>query len=338
MTGAQVTSAEVVRAFVDGRWSVGGEVVLDNIRFAARQHPDRIRLGGNGGVPLILRNFVPASLMRQGRYILMPQNAWPWRGPWGAPDEVLRRSLLRLVSEAAMRRGLGNLRISSAIPARGRVCLDPLHNVLDEGFEEALEKSRELTTGTPGHIVSVGRMDSYRNLPRLVRGFAKYRRRGGRLNLEIYGPLFSRMHYRRLRDASSSVAGVRIHEGTLGRADVVALFAHAHLVVFPSLVEASPIALLEAFCVATRLAASNIVGHVELAAGRLPHDNFFDALDEDGIADMLLAAENWPARNPPADLADERQRHQRRVEWANGLVQRLDEIFDADGKARAVVS
>jgi hypothetical protein len=181
-----------------GRWSGGGSVMVRNLQLAAVMYPDVFTMDPQEpSIPLVPRNVPAGGLLRNRPYLLAPQNALPWASVTGTAGEVWLAARLRLASDVALRIAKGVLRISAAIP--DRLASGPvsavLHNVLDEGFEQAWNAgagpAAEPATAMPdarGSLLMVGSLQSYRNLPRLIAAHQVYRREGGQLPLLIAGP------------------------------------------------------------------------------------------------------------------------------------------------------
>src|SRR5699024_974471 len=101
----------------------------------------------------------------------------------------LRATALRVASDVALRRASAMLRISSVIPTTVDTPSSPvIHNVLDGGFEEALAASTSRQSPWQGHVVSIGSLHSYRNVPGLIAGYHRYRDAGGQAPLIVAGP------------------------------------------------------------------------------------------------------------------------------------------------------
>lgn len=189
------------------------------------------------------------------RTILMPQNAWPWSGHAGHVTNYPRYFALRMLSELSMRRASGVLRIGSSIPPHGRVLNDdPLPNVLDREFENALQESRR-----------VGRQD-WRETFVLAGSLAPYR--NARIALEALSHLEGSVRVHLTDDPSRNVPpaprNVNVSVAHLSRPSLLYAMREAPAVIFPSLVEASPVALLEAQAVGARIVVSSIPGHCDV--------------------------------------------------------------------------
>lgn len=314
-----------VRIIDSGRWSGGGQAVMSNLRFAARSFPDWLSME-QGEVALVARNAVPASLMRPGGYIWMPQNAMPWaRGP-GSSREKLRKLALFVASEVSGRRAVGMVRISSALPQRSEVVSRVFPNVLDEGFEVAL-KGRPPAEKNRLYIVCVGSICSYRNIFNLIAGYDLYREAGGSWSLRIVGPVDSPPVLRRIFRRTEGRDDVLVEPEFHSRARVLQLMSDSEAVVFPSLIEASPVAVLEAIAVAPRVVLSSISGHVETVAGRLRDDCYFDPASPSSIRDCLIAAEQWTSELVHESLASKTARESERVKWTEGFVAEVERIL-----------
>ena len=308
------------RIATDGRWSGGGKVVLRNLRFAESEHPDV--LDPEGSIPLIPRNLVPRALLITGRFVYLPQNAAPWHAVGGTPREWARWRYLRTMSDIAALRTMGTVRISSSIPARrsdGQV----LANVLDEDFETALDGAAEQREDLADAFVCVGSMWSYRNLPTLLRAFAGYRRRGGRLRLVIAGSPDVDKVYRTVKEAASGMDAVSVAASAPARPEVLRMFRSAHASIFPSLVETTSVMVLEGIATSPRLLISDIVGHREVAGSRVSEEAFFDPLDPSALTASLHAAEEAGPSSMESDISTPDGRARARAAWASALAGHL---------------
>ncbi len=308
-----------VRHLADiGRSSGGSQVLTSNLAFAASLLPRRFTANALG-TPLITRNIVPLRRFARGGYLYMPQNAWAWLGPGGGVRESGYRLTLRVLSELALRRARATLRISESIPDRTGLGLPVLHNVLDVRFEEALEASRALDPGTAGSIVSVGSFVPYRNYERLIEAHRRYREQGGKLRLVLAGPAGFPQILARVKRLASGRDDVELRPHRLTRDEVLAMLRDCELAILPSLVEASPVSLLEALVLCRRIAASDIPGHHGIARGMLDGVAIFDPMSPTAILEALIGAERSEpvARTLPISTADGRTAA--RTEWAHSL-------------------
>jgi glycosyltransferase involved in cell wall biosynthesis len=276
-----------------GRWSGGGKAFLNNVDHAEGRHT--ILRGGASAIPIFARNLPPRAQIPNTPFLLAPQNAWPWAPTFSGIQELGRLAVLRLASELFMRRAAGVMRISSAIPPINSNSSPVIHNVLDTGFEHDLITSRsaEVDSEAVGAVVSVGSLNSYRNILNTIGGYRRYRQAGGRLRLWIAGPPGSRSVQRQLERATRGVTGVTIRLESLSRSDCLAALRSAAAVILPSKVEASPVAALEAAASNPNVIASRITGHVELLSeyGPLPDNCLFDPTSPDQLASALATAE-----------------------------------------------
>lgn len=240
----------------DMTWSGGGSILSRNLAELI-DDPESI-IGNNAAGPVLWpRNHAPLSMLRDRKFIYMPQNAWPWHGPYVGPKEASRFFALKGSSILAMRRCLGALRISESIPGSGPI----VHNVLDRDFEK-LPRGAE-----PKHpyILSVGTLAGYRNHETVIDAFERYRSLSSRrIRLVVLGRIDTATYSRYLgrRVAASPFRNDILLESTkVERSKVVTAMAGAQLVVFPSLVEASPLSVLESLAVGATVIASDITGH-----------------------------------------------------------------------------
>ena len=308
-----------------GTWSGGGSAFLSNVAYAIQRLPELSKLSED--IVLIPRN-VPTNHRkpRTHRFVLAPQNAWPWSLRIGDSRERMKMTALRGATEYFVRKSDGLIRISSAIPVRGKSGqqVSPiLHNVLDEGYEAALRSAAGTTVpGARGAVVSVGSMNGYRNFERLLDGYAIYRRQGGALPLLLAGTPSNAALVRRLHRKADQVPGVTIRASTLSRPESLAAMRDAAAVILPSLVEASPVAALEATSLCANVLCSDIVGHREIlehVAPAGPGGQFFDAVSSAAISQALHQALDSSTHGLQAVLGRFASREDLRLQWATRL-------------------
>ena len=140
-----------------------------------------------------------------------------------------------------MRRRIGLLRISSAIPERGEpATISPaIHNVLDSGYETALAQSVTITVPeAQDAIVCLGSIYSYRNLINVVRAYAHYVATGGNASLFLAGAAGDEATVNALRAEIKRVSAGKIvlFDKGLSRAECRAVFSEARAVIQPSVI------------------------------------------------------------------------------------------------------
>lgn len=317
-----------------GRWSGGGQVFLRNVEHAEQRH--ELLRGGPGGIPLIARNVPPRGALPKGPFVLAPQNAWPWTPAFTGFAELRRVAGLRLASEVLFRRAIGVMRISSAIPAINPNSSPVIHNVLDTGFEQALRDSADLSVpeSAAGAFVSLGSVNSYRNLANLIHGYKQYREAGGTRCLWIAGPRGSGGARREIERVADSTTGVTIQWQAISRPECLAVLRVAGAVVLPSMVEASPVAALEAVASTPNVILSRITGHTEILSeyGAVPRECLFDPYSPADIAEKLITAQQHadtgagPFGTSHQALNDARLREDARISWGNRLATWLERL------------
>ena len=316
-----------------GRWSGGGSAFLNNARGAATRHA--ILRGEPGrAIPIIARNVPPRSPTPRGDYVLAPQNAWPWNPVASGVRERTRVTALRAASTIGLRRASAVMRISSVIPTARHIPSSPvIHNVLDEGFEEALAASTSRRSPWPGHIVSIGSLHSYRNVPGLIAGYHRYRQAGGQAPLLIAGPAGSPTAVAAARSAARGVPDITFVTNPLPRDLCLAVMREAAAVVLPSRVEASPLTTLEACSVTPCVTVSRIPAHAEIledyATSGTGDDVFVDPLSPREFAAGIVAAEGGGAGGTwHEELASAAVRSRARERWGDRLAAWLQELPD----------
>lgn len=311
-----------------GQWSGGGNAFLNNVAHAERRHS--ILRGGPGSIPIFPRNVPVRSARTSRKFILAPQNAWAWAPRSRGLQEFKFVTGLRVASSYYMRRAQGLLRISGSIPsAKGRPTSPVIHNVLDPTFEEALIESNQVRVpAAEGKLVSIGSGHSYRNLVNLIKGYRSYRAAGGKLDLWIAGPSGSNRARSDAMRAAEGMDGVTFGKGRLSRGECLAAFRSAAGVVLPSLVEASPLAVLEAASVNPRLVVSDITGHREILAdyGSVSPQAFFDPFTPELIAEGLHRASSGLVELPHSMLSRPEVRENARDTWGKDVAAWLAEL------------
>lgn len=319
----------------DGNWSGGGSALLNNAREAALRNP--VLDGQRDDIPVIARNTPNSTGSVQGPFILVPQNAWPWRLSGATRKELTKLLPMRVASERTMRSRLGLLRISSAIPARGNpATISPvIHNVLDSGYETALAESSDHTVPEAvGAIVSIGSMHSYRNMINVVRAHTEFVRQGGNTPLFLAGsPGDPQVLNELMREIANQETGlIRLRTTPLTRPECLAAFRDAQLVVQASRVEASPFAALEALSVNNRVVLSNIVGNREIllaaeAQAGTKHTGWFPPLCPRSLADAMSNSEEQPVSPLTAVLASRDFRQAQRDAWGDRVTNWVESVL-----------
>jgi glycosyltransferase involved in cell wall biosynthesis len=313
-----------IRIVTLDRSSGGGAAVACNLALAAHRFPRVLGFDEASPWTLIPRNWANPKLLRSGRYVLMPQNAWPWSGEVSGFRPRRRRLGLRLASEVSMRRAAGIIRIGGAIPSIGRPLGDPLLHVLDEGFEVALETAWQGPSQLIRHggFVCIGSITTYRGLDTLVQAYGLYKRGHGALPLTIAGP---GPYWPRV----DLPPGLTLRPGPLSRSEVLAAFRDAAAAVFPSTVETSSMSVMEAEEVGKAVIVSDIQGHRDVASCA----SFFQLGDAETIASLLHSAEaKLPDRvlKEPQGFASREARAHDRSMWCQHLVDRLGGLDGVD--------
>ena len=313
-----------------GTWSGGGRAFLSNWAYAAGRYP-HLNSTDRDAVLVIPRN-IPAARTPHRPYVIAPQNAWPWHPVTEGLRERLLVTSLRLGSAVYGRAARAQLRIADAIPAyfAANRTSPVIPNVLDEGFEDALEVSTRTDPleGSAGAFVSLGSFNSYRNFDRLAKAYCSYRELGGSRGLVIAGPPANRAISARL--AGRTVDGLTVLPQALSRPVCLATLRAAHAVVLPSLVEASPLSALEAVGSNPHVLLSDIVGHHEILQRYGPSNarHFFDPEDSQSIARALLSVDGDTAPPHPghALINSAATRATARDNWADAVVSFLDQL------------
>ncbi|MGH9243368.1 MAG: glycosyltransferase [Acidimicrobiales bacterium] len=279
--------------YTHGWWSGGGRNLLENVALARRLFPEVFTSGGGAAgdaLPVLLRNAASPAQLRRGGYVYVPQNAWAWAGPTAGGREAAKRLSLRFASEVAARRALRTIRIGPMIPRTSRTVAGYLPNALDLSFEKARAAVLDQGADRSPTIVVVGSIVGYRNLPAAVKGWWQYRTSGGTLRLDIAGPVVSRAAEASLGRATDGHAGMSVSPHRLSRVQVLELFATATVALFPSLVEASPVAPIEAAAMGTPVILWDTPAHSFLNEHVLD-DAATLVGDVDTLADALALAE-----------------------------------------------
>lgn len=297
-----------------------------NLMDAARRRPDV--LSSTGELPLFVRNHAPRRALQSGRFLIMPQNAWPWCWSTSSPAEFPRQTALWAASELSMQRSLGVIRISGAIPTRGRTPPRVIHNVLDAAFEDLVDKQVARQTIARQFFFSAGSISGYRNLARLCAAHMAYRHGGGTIQLVIAGGGMPHLESR-LRARIGNDPGIR-YLGVQPRASILALLRNSHGVILPSLVEASPVGLLEAIALGPRVAASRIVGHTELIEQYAADVSSFDPYDVGEMANTLKWLDDSRQIPAPAGLSSVRARQAARESWSDDLVELIKTLTSSE--------
>ena len=302
-----------------GDWSGGGRAVLDNLAYAGLDSDPGGQHSRVGELrPIIPRNVPTSASALLHPFVWMPQNALPWGRR--SPGEAALRLALRFGSEVSAVRATAMVRISGAIPPLRHARTSPvLHNVLDRAFDVVIQ---QLSPMQHGSFYCVGSAHSYRAIPSLVAGYARYRDMGGMTGLLIQLSPGTANEEQKVLSAASHIHGLKVRLGGATRVNVAEHMAGSAGVIFPSTIEASPLTLLEALALGKAVACNDIVGHREML-GEHPAE-IFATEDPASVARSLrgLDAKNGLQAHL-LQSADAREAE--RVLWANKLVAFLDE-------------
>lgn len=311
-----------VRPIVVGRWSGGGQVTVANVLEAMRRRPDVF--APDGDLPLLPRNHASPRLMLSGRFLLMPQNAWPWSPRARSLTEFSRQARLRVASDTSMARSVGVVRISGAIPDRGRTAPSILHNVLDADFDALLQSPGARPHLPYRYFLCAGSIVEYRNIDQVLAAHRLYRQDGGATSLVIAGGGTAKAE-RALRQRVSDLSAVT-YLGPQSRRTVVRLLQSCWASILPSAVEASPIGLLEALASAPRVAVSRITAHAEMVKSNAAIVNWFDPASVRSIADALILLDDSPEVAVPSGLAAASARRILRERWADDFAHLIQQL------------
>ncbi|MCP4967859.1 MAG: glycosyltransferase family 4 protein [bacterium] len=218
------------------------------------------------------------------------------------------------------------LRISEAIPDSRRVLGPVTHNVLDSEFEHLGPGSQH--EQRPPYILVPTTGQSYKNIPRMLEAFSTYRCLGGRARLVVTTEQPPSTGLPRVRHIERDIAW-----GPLDRQSLLRAMAFSSVTVLPSLVEASPVTVLEAAALSPRVCLSRIDAHEGILAYnhvRL-NDNFslFDPMDPESIAESLFQTEQATAdlgdRGP---ISTQGGRESLRRNWGDSVARHLAGLGD----------
>lgn len=301
-----------------GRWSGGGKAFLNNATFAQKRFP--ILAGGTNSIPIIARNTPQNLQTLTSRFILAPQNAWPWNPVTLGRNEKSLVLKLRIASEIAARRSMGVMRISSAIPSHiSKTRQSPIiHNVLDTGFEEAIVASQDIhIEKAVGRFVHIGDNHSYKNLVQFSRAYRLYRNGGGNVGLFLAGRHVNQSASKRVAAELSGLDKVTVVDQSLSRAECLAAMRLAEAVVLPSKVEASPVTSLEASWANPKLAIADIPANREIL-NLAPGETQCAFFDPNSSSDIAATLARLPSSGPlPSHslLNEFEYREEKRIEW-----------------------
>lgn len=228
-----------------GRWAGARRMAWQN------RHMRRIVESERVDAYVTFSHFLPAGIDTPVRVVGVSNLAPFSRAAWdvSAPDErlrlfLLRRSILRSAQRAtvvlALSRECRRLLVAGGVaPERIRVT------------SNGADWSESPCAREPGadarFVLCVSHFYAYKNLETLVDGFARLDSVArADHELLIVGPPVDRRYFRRIADrAAASGAPIRIVPG-VPRSELSALYRRCTVFAFPSLVENSPNALLEA--------------------------------------------------------------------------------------------
>lgn len=305
-----------------GSWSGGGKGVLSNYRHAAAHHSTLSF--ERGDIDVINRNYPNTGWRRP--FVLAPQNAWPWDGPTSGVTERGKVTALRILSEVAMQRAAGVIRVGGSIPQRRKTSTHLLPNPLDPDFEVAVSGvDSSASPSADPYLISIGSLNSYRGIEALVSGYRLYRQMGGRLPLRVIGS-GPRNYVDRLEGFTRDVPGLNISTSAVSRHDCLVMLYHAAAVILPSHVEASPFSMLEALAVQHHVIASDITGHRDIIPEDVPAPTWFRHGYPMSLAEAMMAAGRRTSGFPATPIADAAWREGLRIRWGDRLIGILSEF------------
>lgn len=298
------------------RWSGGGANLFANVVVATEQYPEKF---SPTGTPVFLKNIVPVKNIISGGYICIPQNAWPWYGPAKSFKEIYRRTLLRIASEVTFFRAKKIIKIGPMIEAPKRKSCGYLPNVLDEDFENAIVRSREsvpLWLPKEPFFFTPGSFWSYRNLECVIDAYIEYFDSVSKpLPMLIVGPAVQKKYFDKLVLRSKACSGITLIGKKVDRAELLHAMSSAKLTIFSSLVEASPVTLLECAAMQSPCAVSDVSAHryieKHLEGATL---NYFT--DKKQLVRLLLS----PPKSTKSNLSNSDLRSEMRLKWARSFI------------------
>lgn len=288
-----------------------------NVEIAMQNHRSSF---SETGIPVIFKNVVPLRLLASGLFIYIPQNAWAWHGPASTIREFFRRNMLRICSEFARMRASRIVRIGPMIPDSEN-CVDGfLPNTLDQSFETAFDESEKNPAvswvGSKPYFIAPGSYWSYRNLEFLIEAYIDYHRSSDNpKNLVLVGPAAQARYFNKIKTLGENCEGIIVIGKKVPRAELLAAVAGSALCVFPSLVEASPVTVLEAASLGATIVAWDNPAHryieKHLAGGKL---HYFTHHEE-----LKMYFTEQPDKTE-SELENRVFRTQQREKWANSFV------------------
>lgn len=138
----------------------------------------------------------------------------------------------------------------------------------------ALGSVSDERTHRESYFVYPSQFVEYKNQVGLVRSIALARTRNVETKLVLVGQALSAKYFRSVREIAGSVGAVTVIDKPLPRPEFQELLRSSSGIIYPSLAEASPVAVLEAQSTSLPLALSAIPAHRELARS---NDLLFDA-------------------------------------------------------------
>lgn len=299
-----------------GIWSGGGQGLLSNIEFARQIYPERF---SECGVPVYLRNVVPLATLLRQNYIYMPQNAWAWHGPARSFGELQRKSVLWAASAIAIKCADRVIRIGPMVPDRGIKSAGILSNVLDIGFEVALDEASSMLAPDwlpkDEYIIVTGSLWSYRNIKAVISSYKAYRQSGGNRALVIVGAISKGSALFRELDEIKRSNNVNVITRHVKRSELVFAIKNSACCVLSSLVEASPVTLLEAAAVSTGIVAWDIPAFRYMTTNE-ELENVLFVKNDHQLAKCM--GKVFPSSS--SLISGQSYRHDRRVKWVDDFL------------------
>ena len=308
---------------LSGKWSGGGRVLRCNVDKLIEKNSS---LASDTGIPVFFKNVVPIRHLFKGDFVYVPQNAWAWEGPAYYYSERIRRFIIRVFSLIAIKRCLFLVRIGPSIPRSVRGEDFILENVLDIEFDRILTTLPEMTPPswlpTSDYIFVPGSFWTYRNLEIVIDSFKAYKlKTQTEISLVLAGPEGCDSYVKDICSHARLDKDIYIVSKRCSREDMIYSMKNSFMVIFPSLVEASPITLLEAMACECRC----------IAWSTKSHEHIINYSKTENIAMVQSGAEivNYMEKPPSkssGSIVHATGREELRVTWESKFIQNLAQV------------
>lgn len=208
-------------------------------------------------------------------------------GTWGEPVSMADRFLHWLLARIAGGRNVVMATGGAATPPSQR---NPhiswiFSTSLFENEMESIPSANYWHSGKPLRLVTVGRLEPYKNTEAIIRALALVKKKYPLTSLDVVGDGVCLQDLKRLSSDLNLVDSIAFH-GYVSHAEVIEILTKAHLFVFPTLREGFPKAVLEALACGLPVIANAVSVLPRLIGNR--NGILLHRTDPEAVAEAIL--------------------------------------------------